>query len=156
MENGFPATCQSCYLPIQRQRDPFSCLVKLIAINHAYVCLPLLGINRRWRRRISAGRWRRRCAGWRRSVTRWRRRRDSSSIGPHDTWDLIPLRIHTLHVSTVISPLDCPFVRIWVRSNLLASPLPANRVIGLEYFKGLPWARPYHDAWACRNRCTGA
>jgi hypothetical protein len=155
MKNEFQSTCQSCYLPSQGQRDPFSWSAKLIAINHACICLPLFGINRRWWRRISAGRWRRRCAGWRRSVTRWWRR-DSSSIGPHDTRDLIPLRIHTLHVGIVISPLECPIVCIWVRSSLLASPLPANHVIGLEYFKGLRRARPYHDTWACGNRCAGA
>ena len=39
----------------------------------------------------------------------WRRwRRDSLSRGAPDTWDLIPLRIHTLHIGIVISPLDFP------------------------------------------------
>ena len=39
---------------------------------------------------------------------RWRWRRDSSSISLHGTWDLIPLRIHTLHIGIVVSPLDFP------------------------------------------------
>ena len=119
------------------------------------LCLPLLGISRRWWRRKSAGRRRGRCAGWRRRVAGWRRWRRDSSIGPRYTWDLIPLCIHTLHVGIVIPPLECVIVCIRVPSDPLASPLPANHVIGLEYFKGLPRARQHHDSRTCRNRCTG-
>jgi len=115
--------------------------------------------RRRRRRDITStrlsGSWRRIYARWRRSEPRWWRwRRDSLSRG--GTWDLIPLCKHTLHVRIVISPLEGLFVSKWLRASPLASPLPANRVIGLEYLKRLPWARRYRDAWACRNRCTRA
>ncbi len=101
-----------------------------------------------------SGSWWRICAGWRRRITGWWG--DGSSIGLPDTWDLIPLEIHTLHVGIVISHLEGPFVSKWPRSSPLASPLPAGRVIGLECFKGLTRARPHHDARSRRNRCTGS
>ena len=158
MKKEFQSACQSSYLPNPGQKNPFFCLLKLVGIGHACVYLPLFGINRRGcRSRRYVDRRRRKSAGWRRRVTRWWRwRRDSSFICPHYTWDLIPLCIHTLHVGIVISPLEGPFLPIRFRFGLLASPLPASGVIGLEYFKRLPRARPYHDAWARRNRCTGA
>jgi hypothetical protein len=37
-----------------------------------------------------------------------------------------------------------------------SGPLPASVVLDLKYFKGLTWARHYHDAGAYRNCCTPA
>ena len=40
--------------------------------------------------------------------------------------------------------------------GLLSRPLPADRVIGLEYLEGLPGSRQHHHAWSGWNECTSA